>query len=63
MRQWVLRILHPVRCLFASDSAEAAGLSQTLALRIARQPERQGLPERDAKNSYLADDELETGPM
>ncbi len=38
-------------------------MPQTLALRIGRYLERQGLLERDAENSYLADDELEHGAM
>ncbi len=44
-------------------SAELARLTQTLALRIGRYLERQGLLERDADNSYLARDDLEAGPM
>jgi hypothetical protein len=44
-------------------SAELARLTQTLALRIGRYLERQGLLERDAENSYLAADELEVGTM
>ena len=48
----------------APTSAEFTRLTQkTLALRIGRHLERQGLLERDAENSYLADDELEAGPM
>jgi hypothetical protein len=35
-------------------------LTQTLARRIGRYLERQGLLERDAENSYLAGDELES---
>lgn len=44
-------------------SAELAQLTQTLAGRIGRYLERQGLLERDAENSYLAGDVLEAGPM
>jgi len=44
-------------------SAKLARLTQTLALRIGRYLERQGLLERDAENSYLAGDELEGGTM
>ncbi len=44
-------------------SAELARLTQTLASRVGRYLERQGLLERDAENSYLAGDELEVGAM
>jgi hypothetical protein len=47
----------------APSGAELARLTATLALRIGRYLERQGLLERDAENSYLAGDELEAGPM
>ena len=47
----------------APTSAELAGLTQTLARRIGRFLERQGLLERDAENSYLVGDVLEAGPM
>jgi hypothetical protein len=47
----------------APTNAELAGLTQTLARRIGRFLERQGLLERDAENSYLAGDCLEAGPM
>jgi hypothetical protein len=47
----------------APTSAELARLTQTLALRIGRLLNRQGLLERDAENSYLAGDELEIGPL
>jgi len=47
----------------APTSAELAGLTQTLAGRIGRFLERQGLLERDAENSYLVDDELELGAI
>ncbi len=51
------------RWVKAPTSAELARLTQALALRIGRYLERQGLLERDAENSYLAGDVLETGPM
>jgi hypothetical protein len=51
------------RWVKAPISAELAGLTQTLVLRIGRYLERQGLLDRDAKNSYLAGDDLEAGPM
>ena len=51
------------RWVRASTSTELAGLTQTLARRIGRFLERQGLLERDAENSYLAGDALEAGPM
>ena len=47
----------------APTSAELAGLAQSVARRIGRFLERQGLLERDAENSYPADDALEDGPM
>jgi hypothetical protein len=47
----------------AAGQAELARLTQTLALRIGRYLERQGLPERDAESSDLADEGLEAGPM
>jgi hypothetical protein len=51
------------RWVRAPTSAELAGLTHTLARRIGRFLERQGLLERDAENSYLAGDVLEAGPM
>ena len=51
------------RWVRAPTSAELAGLTQTLARRIGRFLERQGLLERDAENSYLAGDALAAGPM
>jgi hypothetical protein len=44
-------------------SAELARLTQTLAQRIGRYLEHQGLLERDAENCYLAGDALEAGAM
>ena len=51
------------RWVRAPTSTELAGLTQTLVRRIGRFLERQGLLERDAENSYLAGDELESGAM
>ena len=51
------------RWVRAPTSAELAGLTQTLARRIGRFLERQGLLELDAEHSYLAGDDLEAGPM
>jgi len=51
------------RWVRAPTSAELAGLTRTLARRIGRFLERQGLLERDAENSYLAGDDLESGLM
>jgi len=38
-------------------------LTATLAQRIGRYLERQGLLERDVENTHLAGDDLESGPM
>lgn len=51
------------RWVRAPISTELAGLTQTLARRIGRYFERQGLLERDAENSYFAGDVLESRPM
>jgi len=51
------------RSVKAPTSAELTGLAQTLAQRIGRFLERQGLLERDSENSYLAGDAVEAGPM
>jgi hypothetical protein len=51
------------RWVKAPTRAELAELTQTLERHIGRYLERQGLLERDAENSYLADDDLEAGPM
>jgi hypothetical protein len=45
----------------ASTSAELTQLTHTIAQRVARCLERQGLLERDAENSYLAADAVERG--
>ena len=50
-------------CVKAPSGTELTRLTQTLARRIGRHLERQGLLERDAENSHLAGDALETGPM
>ena len=47
----------------APTGADLSRLAQTLALRIGRFLERQGLLERDVENSYLAGDEREAEPM
>jgi len=52
-----------LRCVKAPTSAELTGLAQTLARRIGRFLERQGLLERDAENSYLAGEAVDAGPM
>ncbi|GBF28939.1 hypothetical protein MnTg03_00501 [bacterium MnTg03] len=44
-------------------SQELARLTQTIARRVGRYLERQGLLERDAENSYLASDAITDGPM
>ena len=51
------------RWVKAPTSAELTQLSQTIARRVGRFLERQGLLERDAENSYLVGDALEAGPM
>lgn len=51
------------RWVKAPTSAELNQLTQTLARRIGRYLERQGLLEPDAENSYLAGDDLEAGAM
>ncbi len=42
---------------------EFTQLAQTIAVRIARFLEREGLLERDAENSYLASEAVDDGPM
>ena len=49
--------------LKAATSAELTRLTQTVVRRIGRYLERQGLLECDAENSYLAGDDLVSGPM
>jgi len=53
----------PVIPEFQSNLTLLVQLSQTIARRVGRFLERQGLLERDAENSYLAGDALEAGPM
>ena len=50
------------RWVKAPTSAELTGLAQTLARRIGRFLERRGLLERDAENSYLAEDAVIVTP-
>ena len=52
-----------LRWVKTPTSAELTELTQTLARRIGRYLERQGLLERDAENSYLAGDDLAASPM
>jgi hypothetical protein len=47
----------------APTSAELTRLAHTIARRVGRFLERQGLLERDAENSYLATDSVEDDPM
>jgi hypothetical protein len=51
------------RWVKAPTSAELNQLAQSLARRIGRYLERQGLLEGDAENSYLAGDDVEDGVM
>ena len=52
-----------LRWVKAPSGIELTRLTQTLARRIGRYLERQGLLERDAENGSLAGDELDAGPM
>ena len=47
----------------APTSAELTQLAHTIAHRVGRFLERQGLLERDAENSYLAGEALEAEPL
>lgn len=47
----------------APTSGELTRLAQTLALRVGRLLELQGLLERDVENSYLAGEGMEAGSM
>ena len=47
----------------ALTAAELSELAHTLAFRIGRYLERQGLLERDAENSYVVGDEIDAGPL
>ena len=51
------------RWVKAPTSGELTQLAQTIARRVGRFLERQGLLERDAENSYLAGEAVEAGPM
>lgn len=51
------------RWVKAPTSHELTQLTHTIAHRVGRYLERQGLLERDAENSYLAGDDLEAGAM
>ena len=51
------------RWIKAPTSAELTQLAYTIAHRVGRYLERQGLLERDAENSYLASDAVEDDPM
>ncbi len=51
------------RWVKAPTSAELTQLARTIAHRIGRFLERQGLLERDAENSYLAGEGVDEGPM
>ena len=53
----------PFRWVKAPSSDELTQLAHTLAQRIARFLERQGLLERDAEHSYLASDAVDEAPM
>ncbi|MFT5577170.1 MAG: hypothetical protein ACI89D_002704, partial [Bermanella sp.] len=47
----------------APTSAELTRLSHTIAHRVGRFLERHGLLERDAENSFLAEDAVDENPM
>ena len=51
------------RWVKAPTSAELTQLAYTIAYRVGRYLERQGLLERDAENSYLTPDAVEDDPM
>lgn len=51
------------RWVKAPTPGELTQLAHTIATRIARFLEQQGLLERDAENSYVASDVLDEGPM
>lgn len=60
MRQWVLSVPFPQRFLFASNpkvmTRALAIVYRTIATRVARYLERQGLLERDTGNIYLTEE-------
>lgn len=51
------------RWVQAPGSAELTQLAHTIARRVGRFLERQGLLERDMENSYLAPDAVDDDPM
>ncbi len=51
------------RWVSSPSPRELTQLTQTIARRVGRYLERQGLLERDAENSYLASDAVTGGPM
>ncbi len=51
------------RWVKAPTSAELAHLTHTIAQRVGRCLERQGLLERDAENSYMSGELIEAGPL
>jgi len=51
------------RCSRSGSSAELTQLAHTIAHRVGRFLERQGLLERDMENSYLASDAVDDDPM
>ena len=51
------------RWVKAPTSEELTQLAHTIASRVGRFLERQGLLERDAENSYLASDAVDEDPM
>jgi len=53
----------PSLALKAPTSRELAQLAHTIAQRVGRFLDRQGLQERDAENSYLAGDAVDDDPM
>jgi len=53
----------PSPALKAPTSRELTQLAHTIAHRVGRYLERQGLLERDAENSYLAGDAVDDDPM
>ena len=67
MRQWVLSVPFPLRFLFASQPkimGKALGIVyRTIAHRLARYLERQGLLVRDAEHSCLALESSDEDPM
>jgi len=52
-----------LRWVKALTSAELTRLAETVAQRIGRFLERQGMMDRDAENSYLAGEAVDEGPM